>query len=83
MPRMDEVIAHLRPGAEWVMYNDSIDELTFTDENVKPISQAEYDQCVKDLEKKKQDEMTSELAAKSALFERLGITADEAALLIK
>lgn len=82
MARIDEVIAHLRPDAEWVMHNDSIDELIFLDAAIKPITKAEFDNGLKDLDAKKANAVKINAEAKTALLERLGITADEATLLL-
>jgi hypothetical protein len=82
MARIEEVIAYLRPGAEWVMHNDSVDELTFFDNKIKPITKTEFDNGLKDLQTAKLNEINTNATAKAALLDRLGITSAEAALLI-
>ena len=83
MPKINEVISHLRPGVEWVIQNDSLDELSFSDASVQPITKSEFDKGLKDYELKKSSEAQTKAAAKIALFQRLGITADEAALVLQ
>lgn len=82
MPRIDEVIAYLRPDAEWIMHNDSVKELTFLDKTVNSITDAEYAKGEKELTAKVEADKQADATAKAALLDRLGITADEAALLL-
>jgi hypothetical protein len=82
MPRIDEVIAYLRPDAEWIMHNDSVKELTFLDDSVNPITPAEYSKGEKELIAKETADKAADAAAKAAILERLGITEAEAKLLL-
>jgi hypothetical protein len=81
MPKVDEVIKYLRPNAEWVMYNDSIDELTFLDD-ATPISKVEYDKGEKELADTEAATKAANATAKAAILERLGLTEEEVALLL-
>lgn len=82
MPRLDEVIAYLRPDAEWSLIGESIADLTFADESVAPITQAEYAKGEKELIAKAEADKQSDAAAKAAILERLGLTEAEAKLLL-
>lgn len=82
MPKIDEVISHLRPGVEWVMHNDSLDELSFLDVSVKPITKAEFDKGSKDYELQKSSEAAAKASAREEILNRIGLTAEEVALLL-
>ena len=82
MPRIDEVIAYLRPDAEWALVGKSIADLTFNYDSVAPITQAEYAKGEKELIAKEAADKAADAAAKAAILERLGITAEEAKLLL-
>jgi hypothetical protein len=82
MPKIDEVVSYLRPGAEWVMHNDSLDELTFTDPTTKAITKTEFDKGAKDYEAQKAADALAKASAKEEILNRLGITAEEAILLL-
>lgn len=82
MPRLDEVIVYLRPGKEWSLVGESILGLTFADESVEPITQMEYDQGKEELIAKETEAKEASAISKAALLSRLGITEDEAKLLL-
>jgi hypothetical protein len=82
MPRLNEVIAYLRPDAEWALVGESISDLTFSDDSVAPITQAEYAKGEKELIAKETADKQADTTAKAALLNRLGITEDEAKLLL-
>jgi len=79
---LSQAIRKLRPNSEF----------TFTEEDYSTIewhvlegsapTQAEIDAAIKKIKADEIVEATEKAAAKSALLERLGITADEAALLL-
>ena len=68
-------ISSLRPNTEWTMINEDVKSIQWNTPNVKPLT-----------EKEVADEMARLQAnvdhAKSDLLSRLGITAEEAALLL-
>ncbi len=82
MPRLNEVIAYLRPDAEWALVGESISDLTFSDDSVAPITQAEYAKAEKELIAKEAADKAADAAAKAAILERLGITEAEAKLIL-
>ena len=68
-------------GSEWTLNGDSYEGLTWLSKTDKPSEQellSQWEQ-VKTLIA---DEITAKATAKAALLERLGITAEEAALLL-
>ena len=73
--KLTQVLQFIRPAAEWTLRGE---ELEWLDESQTKPTQAELIKGLADLEK-------SQIAAatqKAALLARLGITADEAKLLI-
>jgi hypothetical protein len=73
-----EAINNLRPNTEWTLTGEKIDGLVFHTEGVKPITAKELADEIARLEAIE----TQKPALKTALLERLGLTAEEAALLL-
>ena len=82
MPRLDEVIAYLRPNAEWSLVGESITDLSFADDSILPITKAEYDKAEKELIAKLEADKQANATAKAAILNRLGLTETEAQLLL-
>ena len=72
-------ISTIRPNAIWTLYGD---ELTWLDENQTEPTEAEIEAGLIAYEAAKQAEAQAKAQAKAELLERLGITADEAKLLL-
>ena len=68
-------------GSEWTLNGDSYEGLTWLSKTSKPTEQELLDQW-DEVKKLIADEIAQKATAKAALLERLGITADEAALLL-
>jgi hypothetical protein len=73
-----DAVNSLRPNTEWIMKDDDVDNIVWHTEGVKPISSKEL-----------QDEMArlealeaQKPVLKAQLLNRLGITAEEAVLLL-
>ena len=73
-----QAITSLRPNVEWTMNGDDVEGITWHTPDAKPLTSAEVNAEIKRLEAVE----LSKVSAKAALLERLGITADEAALLL-
>ena len=73
-----QAVASLRPGVEWTMNGEDVANIVWHTEGVEPITKAMVNAEIKRLEAIE----ASKVSAKAALLERLGITADEAALLL-
>lgn len=73
-----------QPGAEWKIDNNDYSSLEWYSDSNKPTLKQLQDCWSKVLEDKKAeaDKIIANAAAKAALLERLGITADEAKLLL-
>ena len=73
-----DAIVELRPNAQFVCVGNSLEGLTFDDASITKPTQKEVDDTIKALEAKE----AAKPDAKAALLKRLGITAEEAALLL-
>lgn len=69
------------PGAQWSLIGDNYADLEWLDDSEKP-SKEELDAQWTSVQAEIKQEKTAKAQAKEALLERLGITADEAALLL-
>ena len=79
-----QAVASLRPGIEWSMNADDVENITWHTEGVQPLTAAEVQSEIKRLEKAYADEMKAKETAKiSALgkLQALGLTETEAAAL--
>jgi hypothetical protein len=75
-----EVLNMLLPNGGWVISGDDYDGITFIE--ATPITEAEFKAGFSKVTAFKEKQSNEKTAAKAALLERLGITADEAALLL-
>jgi len=82
MIRFENAIERLFPDTEWVCYGANLDGLEFMDKSIKKPTQAQIDAALKELEAEAISESKTNASAKSALLEKLGITEDEAKLLL-
>jgi len=76
-----QAVVSLRPGAEWSMNGDDVENIIWHTEGVEPLTAKEVAAEVKRLEKAAADEAAAKDAAKAsalAKLEALGLTADEA-----
>jgi hypothetical protein len=82
MAQGDEVLSMLIPTGGWVIYADDFDSIIY-DEGVTPITKKQFEDgfAAYDAFKARQD--ADKAAAKATVLDRLGITADEAALLLQ
>jgi len=76
-----QVLTMLIPTGGWVIYGDDFDSIIY-DQGITPVTKKQFTDgfAAFDDWKAQQDQATA--AAKSALLDRLGITAEEAALLL-
>ena len=76
-----EVLEMLIPTGGWVIYGDDFDSIIY-DPGVKPISKKEYTDGFAKVDAFKAEQDTAKATAKAALLSKLGITAEEARLLL-
>ena len=80
MAKHHEVLAMLIPDGGYVQIGEDYEGIEFLD--CKPITKAQYEAGFTQYDAWKAGQDATKAAAKAALLERLGITADEAALLL-
>jgi len=76
-----EVLSLVIPNGGWVIYGDDFDSIRY-DEGVEPITKEQFQAGFAQYDAWKAEQDAANAAEKSALFNRLGITADEAKLLL-
>jgi hypothetical protein len=76
-----EVLGMLIPTGGWVIYGDDFDSIIY-DEGVSPISKKEFTDGFAAFDAWKLQQDANLAAQKTALLARLGLTADEAAVLL-
>lgn len=73
-----QAISNLTNGAEFTLVDEDLDSLVFNDVKIEKPTQQEIDAEIIRI----QSEIESKAAAKEALLQRLGISSDEAKLLL-
>ena len=81
MAKGHDVLSMLIPTGGWVIYGNEFDSIIY-DEGVQPITKAQYEDGFAQYDAWKAEQEANKAEAKAALLQRLGITADEAALLL-
>lgn len=81
MAKAVDILEYLIPAGGWTIVGDDFDSITY-DEGVTPVTKKQFDDAAKVVTERKASDAAERAAAKAALLERLGITADEAALLL-
>ena len=76
-----QILSHKYTGSEWTLNGNDYEGLTWISETNKP-TKAELDKLWQTVKAEIEQEKISTVAAKAALLYRLGITAEEAALLL-
>ena len=71
----------LIPTGGWVVYGDDFNSIIYN-EGVTPLTKKQFDDGFKDYDAFKAKQDQDKATTKAALLERLGLTADEAALLL-
>jgi hypothetical protein len=75
-----QVVMSLRPGAEWSMTNDDVENITWHTEGVTPLTQAEVDAEIERLEQEELDKAEKTRVAKESAIQKLlsiGLTMEE------
>ena len=75
-----DIMDLLRPNGGWIMVGDDYEGIEFID--CVPVTKAEFDKALADYPKLLADKAAQAAADKAALLAKLGITADEAKLLL-
>jgi len=75
-----DVLALLIPNGGWTIAGDDYEGITFIE--CEPITKAQFDAAFASYESLKTEQDAGKATAKAALLNRLGISADEAKLLL-
>jgi len=81
MAKGGEVLTMLIPTGGWVITGDEFESIRY-DDGVKPLTKKQFENGFAQYDAWKAEQDAAQAAAKAALLERLGITADEAKLLL-
>ena len=76
-----DVMSYLVPDGGWSIHGEDFNSVIF-DDGVETITEAEFKAGFKTYEAWKVEQDATKASAKAALLERLGITEDEAKLLL-
>jgi hypothetical protein len=82
MATASDVLTMLIPSGGWAVQNNDFDSI-FYDEGVTPLTKKQFDDGFAAYDALHAAQEKSKAEKKAALLERLGITADEAALLVQ
>ena len=80
MANGNEVLTYLRPNGGWVIYNDDFNSILWHD--AEPVTKKEFEDAMKNYDAIVETEKTNQNQAKLDLLTKLGITEDEAKLLL-
>ena len=80
MARGNQVLDMLIPNGGWIISGDDYDSIQFLE--CEPITKAQFDAGFAQYDAWKAEQDATKAADKAALLTRLGITADEAKLLL-
>jgi hypothetical protein len=81
MAKSSEVLKMLCPGVEWYLIGDKFEDIDWMGQT-PPITKKQYQDGFAAFDAWKDQEELAKASAKNALLDRLGITADEAAILL-
>lgn len=81
MAKGSDVLAMLIPQGGWVIYGDDFDSIVY-DEGVTPITKKQFDDGFTKVDKWLADLENAKIQKKNDLLDKLGITEDEAKLLL-
>lgn len=76
-----EVLSFLRPSGGYVQIGNDYEGITF-ESQCEPFTKAEYESAFAEYDAWKAEQDAAKAAQKAALLDRLGITAEEAKLLL-
>lgn len=82
MATIEQALIKLLPGVEWKITDGDLTTLEIFTEGIKAPTQTEINQTIKAIDLAVEKEAETKAIAKAALLEKLGITEDEAKLLL-
>jgi hypothetical protein len=82
MIRFEEVLERLLPDVEWVCYGSNLEGLTIFNESIEKPTQAKIDKALKEIVMENEKAKIDASTKRAEVLTRLGITSEEAALLL-
>ena len=83
MTTTSDALLKLRPNTEWFMQDNDISTLVFIEPKTATVpTQDEIDSAIVEIDENKQAEAQAKATARQAVLDRLGLTAEEAQLLL-
>ena len=76
-----DILKKLIPTGGWVITGEDFSSIIY-DDGVSPITKKQFDDAAKEINATLESQAALKATAKAALLERLGITSEEAALLL-
>ena len=81
--KISEALQKIRPNAQWVLTGHSMSGLDWLDkEQIKP-NEYEIEQAIATIEIEKLQEAAAKATARQAVYDKLGLTADDVAALFE
>jgi len=81
MANIEDVLSYLRPNGGWVIWGQDFETIRY-DEDVEPITRQELEIGFAQYDAWKLEQEAAKAAQKQALLAQLGITAEQAKLLL-
>jgi hypothetical protein len=78
----DQAILSLRPGVEWTMNGNDVENIVWHTPNVEPLTTLEVNAEIQRLEALQLLQAATAATARQAVLDRLGITAEEAQIIL-
>jgi hypothetical protein len=76
-----DILNYLIPNGGWAIQGEDFDSIVY-DEGIKPVTKKQFDDALAIVTQTKAEQAVARSQARTELLTRLGITADEAALLL-
>jgi hypothetical protein len=78
-----DIVNFLCPNVEFAMNGDDFDSIVWINVKEAPITKKQYEEGFAEYEVWKSEQDAAKVAAKQAILNRIGLTADEAKLLLR
>jgi hypothetical protein len=81
MTKASDVLTYLRPEGGWVIWGEDFESIRY-DEGVIPVTKTEFNKGIKDYESWRAKDDAEKQAARQAILDRIGLTADELKMIL-
>ena len=76
-----DVLTMLCPNVEWTIYGDDFESIQWKTKTA-PITKAQFEQGFEDYDAWKNQQQANKLSSKQAILDKIGLTAEEAQILL-